>query len=145
MLLQLDLLPPLGHKEAIDTLGYPIASKLEDQLHLYIRVLTNTQTPAFIIQIPKNKKQYCAFKKDFTPLCLVMLSSALSGCSMAQKCVVFLFIGGKQAIDFLLDSEACFYIQFDENFAKIKILRYEKSNFLALFFAFNYFLFMSFF
>ena len=30
MFLQLDLLPPLGHKEAIGTLGYPIASKLED-------------------------------------------------------------------------------------------------------------------
>ena len=28
--LQLALLPPLGHKKAIDTLGYPIASKLED-------------------------------------------------------------------------------------------------------------------
>jgi hypothetical protein len=28
--LQLALLPPLGHKEAIGTLGYPIASKLED-------------------------------------------------------------------------------------------------------------------
>ena len=30
MFLQLALLIPLGHKEAIDTLGYPIASKLED-------------------------------------------------------------------------------------------------------------------
>ena len=30
MFLQLGLLPPLGHKEAIGTLGYPIASKLED-------------------------------------------------------------------------------------------------------------------
>ena len=30
MILQLALLPPLGHKEAIDTLGYPIALKLED-------------------------------------------------------------------------------------------------------------------
>ena len=30
MFLQLALLPPLGHKEAIGTLGYPIASKLED-------------------------------------------------------------------------------------------------------------------
>ena len=29
MLTQLVLLPPLGHKEAIGTLGYPIASKLE--------------------------------------------------------------------------------------------------------------------
>ena len=28
--LQLGLLPPLGHKEAIGTLGYRIASKLED-------------------------------------------------------------------------------------------------------------------
>ena len=28
--LQLALLPLLGHKEAIGTLGYPIASKLED-------------------------------------------------------------------------------------------------------------------
>ena len=27
---QLGLLPPLGHKEAIGTLGYPIPSKLED-------------------------------------------------------------------------------------------------------------------
>ena len=27
---QLGLLPPLGHKEAIGTLGYPIASKLEE-------------------------------------------------------------------------------------------------------------------
>ena len=30
MFLQLVLLPPVGHKEAIDTLGYLIASKLED-------------------------------------------------------------------------------------------------------------------
>ena len=30
MFLQLVLLPPLGHKEAIGTLGHPIASKLED-------------------------------------------------------------------------------------------------------------------
>ena len=30
MFLQLALLPLLGHKEAIGTLGYPIASKLED-------------------------------------------------------------------------------------------------------------------
>ena len=30
MFLQLALLPPLGHKEAIGTLGYPIALKLED-------------------------------------------------------------------------------------------------------------------
>ena len=51
MLPQLDLLPPLGHKEAIGTLGYPIASKLEDKLHLYIWVLTDRQTPAFIIYI----------------------------------------------------------------------------------------------
>jgi hypothetical protein len=29
MLPQLVLLPPLGHKEAIGTLGYPIASKSE--------------------------------------------------------------------------------------------------------------------
>jgi hypothetical protein len=28
--LQLALLPPLGHNEAIGTLGYPIASKLEN-------------------------------------------------------------------------------------------------------------------
>jgi hypothetical protein len=30
MFLQVALLPPLGHKEAIGTLGYHIASKLED-------------------------------------------------------------------------------------------------------------------
>jgi hypothetical protein len=30
MFLQLALLPPLGHKKAIGTIGYPIASKLED-------------------------------------------------------------------------------------------------------------------
>ena len=30
MFLQLGLLTPLGDKEAIGTLGYPIASKLED-------------------------------------------------------------------------------------------------------------------
>ena len=30
MFLKLALLPPLGHMEAIDTLGQPIASKLED-------------------------------------------------------------------------------------------------------------------
>ena len=30
MLPQLGLLRPLGHKEAIGTLGYPIALKLED-------------------------------------------------------------------------------------------------------------------
>ena len=32
MFVQLALLPSLGHKEAIGTLGYPIASKLEDYL-----------------------------------------------------------------------------------------------------------------
>ena len=30
MFLQLALLPPLGHKKATGTLGYPIASKLEE-------------------------------------------------------------------------------------------------------------------
>jgi hypothetical protein len=30
MFLQLVLLPPSGHKEAMHTLGYPIALKLED-------------------------------------------------------------------------------------------------------------------
>ena len=30
MFLQLAFLPPLNHKEAIDTLVYPIAKKLED-------------------------------------------------------------------------------------------------------------------
>ena len=34
MLPQLVLLPLLGHKKAIGTLGYPIASKLEDYLGL---------------------------------------------------------------------------------------------------------------
>ena len=34
MFLQLALLPPLGHKKAIGTLGYPIASKLKDLLGL---------------------------------------------------------------------------------------------------------------
>ena len=37
MLPQLALLPPLSHKEAIGTLGYPISSKFED-----IRVSTHT-------------------------------------------------------------------------------------------------------
>ena len=32
MFLQLALLPLLGHKEVIGTLGYPIASKLENYL-----------------------------------------------------------------------------------------------------------------
>ena len=31
MLTQIVLLPPLGHEEAIGTLGYHIASKLEDK------------------------------------------------------------------------------------------------------------------
>ena len=43
MFLQLALLPPLGHKKAIGTLGYPIASKLEDQLGLG-RCSVDTQT-----------------------------------------------------------------------------------------------------
>ena len=34
MLLKLVLLPPLGHKKAIGTLGYPVASKMEDWLAL---------------------------------------------------------------------------------------------------------------
>ena len=38
MFLQLALLPPLGHKEAIGTLGYPIASKLEDQIAFVVSV-----------------------------------------------------------------------------------------------------------
>ena len=39
------LLPPLGHKKAIGTLGYPIASKLEDYLafgHSSVDKHTNT-------------------------------------------------------------------------------------------------------
>ena len=47
MLPQLVLLPPLGHKEAIGTLGYPIALKLEDYLGLG-RSSGDGQTPAFI-------------------------------------------------------------------------------------------------
>ena len=39
MFLKLAFLPPLDHKRTISTLGYPIASKLED-----IEVLTHTQT-----------------------------------------------------------------------------------------------------
>ena len=45
MFLQLTLLPLLGHKEAIGTLGYPIASKLEDELglgHCSVDRQTNT-------------------------------------------------------------------------------------------------------
>ena len=45
MLLQLVLLPLLGHKEAMRTLGYPIALKLEDQLgfeHSSVDRQTNT-------------------------------------------------------------------------------------------------------
>ena len=45
MLPQLPLLPPLGHKKAIGTLGYPIASKLEDYLafgHSSVDKHTNT-------------------------------------------------------------------------------------------------------
>ena len=45
MFLQLSLLPPLGHKEVIGTLGYPIASKLDDYLgfeHLSADRQTNT-------------------------------------------------------------------------------------------------------
>ena len=48
MLPQLVLLPPLGHKQAIGTLGYPIASKLEDWLG-FEHSSVDTQTPAFII------------------------------------------------------------------------------------------------
>ena len=63
MLPHLVLLPPLGHKEAIGTLGYPIASKLEDQLHLYIQVLTDTHThtSAFIIQMNCLKIRFLSF------------------------------------------------------------------------------------
>ena len=48
MLIQLGLLPPLGHKEAIGTLGYPIASKLEDKLALE-HSSVRKHTPDFII------------------------------------------------------------------------------------------------
>ena len=47
MLPQLALLPPLGHKKAIGTLEYPIASKLEDQL-AFGHLSSDRQTPAFI-------------------------------------------------------------------------------------------------
>ena len=47
MFLHLGLLPPLGHKEAICNLGYPIALKLEDYLGLG-RSSGDGQTPAFI-------------------------------------------------------------------------------------------------
>ena len=40
---QLALLPPLGHKEAIGTLGYPIASKLLGLGHLSVHKHTNTE------------------------------------------------------------------------------------------------------
>ena len=51
MLPQLALLPPLGHKEAIGTLGYPIASKLEEYIagHSSVDKQTNRQTSDFII------------------------------------------------------------------------------------------------
>ena len=54
MFLQLALLPMLGHKEAIGTLGYPIASKLGDQLgleHSSVDRQTDKHTPDFIIQM----------------------------------------------------------------------------------------------
>ena len=46
MFLQLALLPSLGHKEAIGTLGYPIASKLKGW---DIVVSANKHTLDFII------------------------------------------------------------------------------------------------
>ena len=52
MFLQLCLLPRLGHKKAIGILGYPIASKLEDQL-AFGHSSVHTQTTDFIIQILK--------------------------------------------------------------------------------------------
>ena len=40
MFLQIVLLHPIGHNEAIDTLGYPIASKLE---HCSVHKQTHTE------------------------------------------------------------------------------------------------------
>ena len=59
--LQLALLPPLGHKEAqlckeaIGTLGYPIASKLEDQLALE-HLSVDRQTDKHLYRQKKNPR-----------------------------------------------------------------------------------------
>ena len=49
MFLQLALLPPLGHKVAIGIRGYPIASKLEDQIVFVVSVDKVTHTGLYNI------------------------------------------------------------------------------------------------
>ena len=51
MFLQLDLLPPLDHKEAIGTLGYPWVphSFKTGGLVTFVHLSVRKQTPAFII------------------------------------------------------------------------------------------------
>ena len=52
MFFQLALLPLLDHKEAIDTLGYPITQKLEDYLALeHSSVDRQTNTSLYNIDV----------------------------------------------------------------------------------------------
>ena len=55
MLPQLSLLPPLGHKEAIGTLGYTIASKLEDYLVTFVHSSVDRQTNTGLYNIDSKK------------------------------------------------------------------------------------------
>ena len=94
MLPQLGLLPPLGHKKAIGTLGYPIASKLEDQLHLYIQV--STHIGLYNIDAGKVRKyQLCTIYIYFTSVkgvrqgmiinCLVSKQASLITCIVTKQ------------------------------------------------------------
>ena len=51
MFLQQGLIPLLGHKKAIGTLGYPIASKLEDYLAEHLSGDRQTNTSLYNIDI----------------------------------------------------------------------------------------------
>ena len=58
---QIVLLPSLGNKEAIGTLGYPIASKLGDQLGLgHSSVHRQTHTGLYNIDSPLNSANLCS-------------------------------------------------------------------------------------
>ena len=59
MLPQIVLLPPLGHKEAIGTLGYPIVSKLEDKV-AFVHVSVDRQTHTRLYNIDEGHGKYAS-------------------------------------------------------------------------------------
>ena len=85
MFLQLALLPPLGHKEAIGTLGYPIASKLEDQLALE-HLSVDRQTDKHLYRQKKNPRVRLF---DSIRLCDIFILYRLFVLQVVQHTIVY--------------------------------------------------------